>query len=128
METNWNGNRVGDVKYQPKEVQSIDDFKIKDSTKNTHIIAFGKGESSKWDFTKVSRKNARFHLATTKNIQRLRWFAPNLIASKPTVIRGGKCDNINDGYAIIGVRTDQLTSENGVYMFKKSTSKYESQT
>ena len=58
METNWNGNRVGDVKYETEETLSINEFKIKYSTEYTHLIAFKKGNSSRGVFAKVSRKVA----------------------------------------------------------------------
>ena len=104
-----------------KKALYIDEFKIKDSTEDKHLIVFEEGDSSRYVFAKNSRKVSRFHLATTKNIRRIRWFAPNLIVSKPNITRRKKCDSINNGYAIIGMRPDRLTLENGVYMsFKKN--------
>ena len=41
------------------------------------------------------------------------------IASKLTLIRGNKYGSVNNGYAIIGMKLDWLTSENDVYMCLK---------
>ena len=71
----------------------------------------------------VSRRIARIHLATKKNIQHLRWFDPTIVGAKPNVKGGHKCDSINNGYAIIGAWPNRLTKENSVYVFKKDASK-----
>ena len=65
-------------------------------------------------FRQNCKKYNALYLATAKNIGHKRWLAPNLIASKPHVNRGTTCDSINDGYAIISMRPERLTSENGV--------------
>ena len=118
-----NGREIMMKKYNAeKEVLSIDEFKTKDSTKDKHPIAFEEGNSSRCVFAKNSRNIDRFHLATPRNIERLRWFAPTLIASKTHINRGKECDSIKDRYAIIGIRPDRLTLENGKYEYKKETS------
>ena len=78
-----------------------DHFKTLDSTEENHILAYDKSENSLRIFAKVSRQIARRHLAAPKNINRIRWFAPEIIKAKPKVVRGKKCDSVNDGYAII---------------------------
>ena len=55
---------------------------------------------------KVPRAIARRHLATTKNINLIRWIAPAIIGAKPKLVRGKKCDRVNDGYVIIGEHPD----------------------
>ena len=100
---------------------SIDDFKIEDSTEDNHLIAFEKGDSSRCVFAKNSRLIARVHLATQRNIQCIRWFAPTLIKWKLHINQGKKCDSINDGYTIIGMRPERLTLENGKYVYKTET-------
>ena len=122
LETNWGVITVGKKKYDKEDGKCIDHFKTLDSTEDKQILAYDESEQSLRISTKGSRQSARRHLATTKNINRIRWFAPEIIGAKPTVVRGKKCDSVNDGYAIIGKRPDRLSSENGVYVFKKHVS------
>ena len=89
METKWNGNHKVPKKYDDeKEALSMDDFEIKDSTEDKYLVAFEKGDSSRCVFAKNSRYKARFHLATKRNIQRVRWFTPTLVEWKPHIDRG----------------------------------------
>ena len=120
MKTKWKGNHDGKKYNAENEALSIDEFETKDSTEDKHLIAFEEGNSSRCVFAKISRKIAHFHFATAKNIGRIRWFAPNFIVSKPLINRGTKCDSIKDGYAIICMRPDRLTSDNGVYVYKNN--------
>ena len=106
LEANWGKSNVGEEKYGEVDGKCIDHFKTLDSTEDQHILAFDKSQPSLRVFAKVSRANARNHLATTNNINSIRWFAPAIIGAKPNIVRGKKCDSVNDGYAIIGKRPD----------------------
>ena len=105
-----------------KEAICVDGFDFKDSTEEKHLIAFENNTTSRCVFAKVSRKISRYHLNTEKNIRRIRWFASAIMESKPHINRGKKCDSINDGYAIMGMRPERLISVNGEYVYKKSVS------
>ena len=85
-----------------------------------HYIAFDEHEKSKCIFTKVSRNRVQRHFAMDKNRKLLQRFTPTMIGEKPKVIRGGKCDSFNSGYAIIGERSNRLTGMNGKYDFKSN--------
>ena len=110
LETKWGKSITGEKKYDKKDNKCIDHFKTLDSMEDKHIIAVNESESSMRIFAKMSRGIAWHHLATTKNINRTRWFAPAIIGAKPKVMRGKKCDSVNYGYAIIGEHPDRLSS------------------
>eukprot|EP00536_Pseudo-nitzschia_multiseries_P014701 jgi/Psemu1/39830/gm1.39830_g len=116
--TNWGGKIGGKKKYQPEQALSIENFDTLDSTKDEHIVAFDDTNPSLCIFAKVSRKFAKRHMTSKNNIKVLRKFAPEIVGAKPTVPRGHKCGSINDDYAIIGIRPERLSSNNGVYVFK----------
>ena len=101
LDTNWVGSILGEKKYDKEDGKCINNFKTLDSTEDKHILAFDESEPSMRVFAKVSRGIARHRLATTK-----RWFAPAIIGVKPKVVRGKKCDSVNDEFAIIGERPD----------------------
>ena len=118
----WGVGCVGMKKYVEKDGKCIDAFETLDSTEEKHIIAYNESDKSLHIFAKVSRQIARRHLATTKNINRMRWFAREIIGAKSKVVRGKNCDSVNDGYTIIGKRPERLSSENGVYVLKTHVS------
>eukprot|EP00536_Pseudo-nitzschia_multiseries_P001273 jgi/Psemu1/2900/gm1.2900_g len=107
METSWGGKIGGKNKYQSAQGLSIDNFETLDSTKDEHILAFDNYKPSLRIFAKVSRNFAERHLASNNNIKVL------------TVARGQKRASINNTYAIIGIRPERLSSNNGVYVFKE---------
>ena len=110
LETKLDKNFDGKKKYDEKECKCIDHFDTLDSTGEKHIIAIDKSKPSMRIFAKVLRGIVRHHLATTKNINCIRWFAPAIIGAKPKAVRGKKCDSVNYGYAIIGEHPDRLSS------------------
>eukprot|EP00536_Pseudo-nitzschia_multiseries_P017256 jgi/Psemu1/50050/gm1.50050_g len=90
------------------EAVSIDSFKTLDSTDEKFILVFAKSEPSLRIFAKASRKIAKQRLGKLENIKITRTFT------------GEICTSINNGYAIIGTRPNQLSLENGVYVFKNN--------
>eukprot|EP00536_Pseudo-nitzschia_multiseries_P009986 jgi/Psemu1/24711/gm1.24711_g len=101
---------VGEKKYPLAEALSIDNFETADSTDDQHILAFDDSEPSLRIFAKVSE---------------ILNFAPEIVQAKAEVVRGKKCGSINDGYVIIGICLERLSSENGVYALKKCGTKHE---
>ena len=122
LDSKWGGGGDGMKEYDKQDAQCIDHFKILDSTEDNHILAYDKSENSLRIFAKVSRQIAQQHLATSKNINHIRWFASEIIGAKPKGVRGGKCDSVNNGYTIIDKRPERLSSGNGVYVFKTHVS------
>lgn len=53
METKWDLSHDVPKKYGKKEALSIDNFEIRDSTEDKHLIAFKKGNSSRCIFGKI---------------------------------------------------------------------------
>eukprot|EP00536_Pseudo-nitzschia_multiseries_P018068 jgi/Psemu1/53987/gm1.53987_g len=120
METNWGWTTVGEKKYSLAQAVSSDSFKTLDSTVKKFVLAFAKSEPSLRIFAKASTQFAKQHLGTPENIEITRTFAEQIVESKPKIGRGTKCDSVNSGYAIIGMRPNQLKSGNGVYVFKNN--------
>ena len=89
LETKWDRSIAWEKKYDKEDAKCIDHFKTLDSTEDKHIFSVNESEPSMRMFAKVSRGIARHHLATTRNINRIRWFAPAIIGAKPKVVRGG---------------------------------------
>ena len=87
LETSWGKSPVVKKNYADNDGQCIDHFEIIDSKEFKHILAFDKCQPSLRVFAKVSRAIARRHLATTKNINLIRWFAPTIIGARPKVVR-----------------------------------------
>ena len=104
LETSWDKSHLVKKNYADNDGKYINHFEIIDSKEFKHILAFDKSQPSLRVFAKVSRAIARRHLATTKNINLIRWFALAIIGAKPNVTRGKKCYSVNDGYAIIKER------------------------
>eukprot|EP00536_Pseudo-nitzschia_multiseries_P008971 jgi/Psemu1/21958/gm1.21958_g len=97
METSWGEKIVGYKEYTSTEAVSIDSFQTLDSTDEKHIVAFDESEPSLQIFAKVSRENAKQHLAQSSNIQDTRKFAKEIVPAKSVVVRGKKCTSINNG-------------------------------
>eukprot|EP00536_Pseudo-nitzschia_multiseries_P009556 jgi/Psemu1/306631/fgenesh1_kg.270_\ len=120
MATNWGRTTVGEKKYSLAQAVSIDSFKTVDSTDKKFVLAFAESEPSLRIFAKASRQFAKQRLGTPENIEITRTFAGQIVQSKPKIGRGTKCDSVNSGYAIIGMRPNRLKSGNGVYVFKNN--------
>eukprot|EP00536_Pseudo-nitzschia_multiseries_P018060 jgi/Psemu1/53926/gm1.53926_g len=117
---NWGWKTVGEKKYPSAEAVSIDSFKTLDSTDKKFILALAESEPSLQICAKASRQFAKQRLGKLESIEFTRTFAGEIVEAKPEVVRGKKCTSINNGYAIIGTRPNQLSSENGVYVFKNN--------
>eukprot|EP00536_Pseudo-nitzschia_multiseries_P019223 jgi/Psemu1/316804/fgenesh1_kg.4150_\ len=127
LDTNWGRTTVGEKKYSLAQAVSIDSFTTLDSTNEKFVLAFAESEPSLRIFAKASTQIAKRRLGTPKNIEITRTFAGQIVESKPKIGRGTKCDSVNSGYAIVGMRPNRLKSGNGVYVFKNnvdSTTKY----
>jgi len=98
---------------------SIQHFTTIDSSKTRSCWVTDKCDTTIHIFAKISRDTAREHLAHLINIRNLRSTLEDIIKSKPKVKRGIKCDSINSGYGIMGVRPDRNGPNNGTYAFKK---------
>eukprot|EP00536_Pseudo-nitzschia_multiseries_P018842 jgi/Psemu1/57580/gm1.57580_g len=120
LDTNWGQTTVEEKKYSLAQAVSIDSFKTLDSTDKKFVLAFAESEPSLRLFAKASRQFAKRRLGTPKNIEITRTFAGQIVESKPKIGRGTKCDSVNSGYAIIGMRPNRLKSGNGVYVFKNN--------
>eukprot|EP00536_Pseudo-nitzschia_multiseries_P003318 jgi/Psemu1/7485/gm1.7485_g len=120
METNWGWKTVGEKEYTWEEAVSIESFKTVDSTNEKFILAFDQSELSLRIFAKASTQFAKQRLGRPKTIEITRMFAGEIVEAKPKIGQGTKCDSGNNGYAIIGMRPNQLTSGNGVYVFKNN--------
>ena len=64
-------------------------------------------------------------MAHPVNIRKVRSTSEDIIKSKPEVKRGTKCDSINSGYGIMGIRPDRNTPNNGTYAFNKTVTEEE---
>eukprot|EP00536_Pseudo-nitzschia_multiseries_P004241 jgi/Psemu1/9560/gm1.9560_g len=106
--------------YTSEEAVSIESFTTLYSTNKKFILAFDKSEPSLQIFAKASTQFAKQCLGTPGNIEITRTFAGEIVESKPKIGQGTKCDSVNNGYAIMGMRPNRLTSGNGVYVFKKN--------
>eukprot|EP00536_Pseudo-nitzschia_multiseries_P011770 jgi/Psemu1/29890/gm1.29890_g len=111
---------VGEKKYSLAQAVSIDSFKTLDSTNKKFVVAFAESEPSLRIFAKASTQFAKQRLGTPKTIEITRTFAGQTVESKPKIGQGTKCDSVNSGYGIIGMRPNQLKSGNGVYVFKNN--------
>mmetsp|Transcript_25018 Transcript_25018/g.52822 ORF Transcript_25018/g.52822 Transcript_25018/m.52822 type:complete len:196 (+) Transcript_25018:284-871(+) len=119
MVYDW-GNGHFDVNYPKEKSMSIQDFTPIDSSKTRSCWVTDKCDMTIHIFAKISRDTACKHLAHPINIRNLRSTLEDIIKSKPEVKRGIKCDSINSGYGIMGVRPDRNIPNNGTYAFKKN--------
>eukprot|EP00536_Pseudo-nitzschia_multiseries_P019599 jgi/Psemu1/61749/gm1.61749_g len=115
METSWGCKTVGEKEYPSGEAVSIESFKTLDSTGEKFILAFAESEPSLRIFAKASTQFAKQRLGRPENIEITRTFSGEIVEAKPKIGRGTKCDSVNNGYAIIGMRPNRLKSGNGVY-------------
>jgi len=111
-----------DINYPNDNCMSIQHYMTIDSSKFRSCLVVDENKRTNRIFAKISRQSANYHLAHPKNIQSLIETSNNIIQSKPEVKRGTKCDSINTGYGIMGIRPDRNTPNNGPYAFKKTVS------
>jgi len=119
MVYDW-GNGHFDVNYPKEKSMSIQDFTPIDSSKTRSCWVTDKCDMTIHIFAKISRDTALSRLANPNNIRDLRATSEDIIKSKPEVKIGIKCDSINSGYGIMGIRPDRNTPNNGTYAFKKT--------
>uniref|UniRef100_A0A7S4ASM8 Uncharacterized protein n=1 Tax=Pseudo-nitzschia australis TaxID=44445 RepID=A0A7S4ASM8_9STRA len=104
-----------DINYPNDNCMSIQRYMTIDSSKFRSCLVVDENKRTNRIFAKISRQSANYHLAHPLNIQSLRETSNNIIQSKPEVKRGTKCDSINTGYGIMGMRPDRNTPNNGPY-------------